>query len=337
MTEKNKVGNGIWYTLLFSIFSFYLIFKLIAKVPLKESFSGINWFYIGMGFISLFLVWLAKSYRMHMIGIGMGLRIELLYFLRLYLATCFISHVTPFNSGGTALQIYLLHKKGITLGKATALTVVDLGLNTAMFFILIPVALITNLGIIKSIGRFNLNFSFWPWLLLLLLLGVVTYFLYRYTGIWEKIKKWPWINRIGSFIQAKKWRNHLQQEWSLFKESWLLLVRENPNSIFWAVIATIMYWFFYLLLAPIIFWAIGKPISFFYLISWQLLFNFGQIFIPTPGGSGGSELLLLYLFRNLTGPARVGTFVLLWKTYTFYSTLIAGGYYFWRLTKKNNI
>jgi uncharacterized protein (TIRG00374 family) len=90
-----------------------------------------------------------------------------------------------------------------------------------------------------------------------------------------------------------------------------------------------------LILAPLIFWAIGKSTSFVDLIGWQLLFNFAQIFIPTPGGSGGSELVLVYLFKNLIGAARVGTFVLLWKIYTFFSTLVMGGFFFWKLTKKS--
>ena len=116
-------------------------------------------------------------------------------------------------------------------------------------------------------------------------------------------------------------------EWGRFKEGWLSLVHENPLSIFWAVMVTILYWFCYLILAPLIFWAIGKPSLFCLLDRLAIVFNFAQVFIPTPGGSGGSELVLVYIFKNLIGPARVGTFILLWKIYTFFSTLVIGGFF----------
>jgi glycosyltransferase 2 family protein len=334
MRTEHRVGGGVWYTLLFSIISFYFIFQVVVKVSLKQSFTRMNWLYIGLGFVALFLIWLAKALRMYSIGRGMGIKINFYYYLQMYLATCFISHVTPFSSGGTPLQIYLLHKKGVTLGRATALTVVDLGLNTAMFIILIPVALLTNIQFLHNWRLPKLN-SLFIGLFVMMVFGLTILLLIRYTTIWQKIKSWHWVLQIRMYLSRKGWRQHLLHEWGRFQEGWLLLVHENPLSICWAVMATTIYWFFYLLLAPLIFWAIGKPVSFISLIGWQLFYNFAQVFIPTPGGSGGSELVLVYLFRDLIGPARVGTFILLWKIYTFFSTLLMGGFFFWRLTKKS--
>ena len=71
---EHKVGNGIWYTLLFSIFTLYFIFQVVVKVSLKQSFIRMNWFYIGLGFLALFLIWLAKAFRMYSIGRGMGIK-----------------------------------------------------------------------------------------------------------------------------------------------------------------------------------------------------------------------------------------------------------------------
>lgn len=333
MPKEYKIG-GIWFTLLLSLLSLYLIFQVVVKVPLRESLTGLNPFFIGVGFLALFLIWLSKAYRMYSIGIGMGFKVKLFFYFQMYLATCFISHVTPFNSGGTPLQIYLLHKKGVTLGKAAALTVVDLGLNTAMFMILVPAALLTNIGRLKNFRWHGSNFLSYFWLMGVALFGIVLWLVFRYSGVWARLKSWSWVLKIYRYFKGKEWRKHLMHEWALFKEGWLLLVHDNPVSIIRAVGATVVYWFFYLLLAPLVLWSMGKPVSFESTIGLQLLFNFGQIFIPTPGGSGGSELLLLYMFKPLTGHARAGTFVLLWKMYTFFSTLIAGGFFFWRLTGK---
>jgi uncharacterized protein (TIRG00374 family) len=270
---------------------------------------------------------------MYVIGIGMGIKIKFLYYLKLYLATCFISHITPFNSGGTPLQIYLLHKKGASLGSATALTVVDLGLNTIMFFILVPITLLTNVNFLKNRQFLRLG-NLAELVLIVCTVGVIVGILFRYSRLRQLFIGLNLVKKARAYLSRRGWRQHLKHEWFRFKEGWMLLLHRHPASIFWAVIAAIFYWFFYLLLAPIIFWAMGKAISFFELISWQLLFNFAQVFIPTPGGSGGSELVLVYLFKNLIGSGRVGTFVLLWKAYTFFSTLLVGSIFFWRLTKK---
>ena len=334
MPEGHKVSKGIWYALGFSIISFYFIFQVVAKISFRQSFQGINWFYIGLGFVSLFLMWLAKALRMYNVGQGMGIQIRLSFYLQLYLATCFVSHVTPFNSGGTPLQIYLLHKKGVPLGRATALTVVDLGLNTLMFFILIPLALWISIHSLhrKHFLQFNLLI---PRILIVLAGVFLIGFLFYYTKFWPKLLRSRVITKLVNYVRSKGWIHHFQNEWRLFKEGWLTLFHQHPKSLLKAIVATALYWFFYLLLAPLIFWAMGRRISFFQLIGLQLIFNFAQVFIPTPGGSGGSELILVYIFKNIIGAARVGTFVLLWKIYTFFSTLIAGSFFFWKLTKKS--
>jgi uncharacterized protein (TIRG00374 family) len=333
MREGRKVGSGIWYTLLFSIVSICLIFRVVVKVPLRQSFIGINWFYIVLGFGALFLMWLAKASRMYIIGRGMGIHLKLFYYLQLYLATCFIAHITPFNSGGTPLQIYLLHKQGISVGVATVLTVVDLGLNTLMFLILIPVAVLINIQLIQN-WHFTIAKPAFTILGIILSCVFIGWLLFHYSKLWLTVRQWSWILKLRKFINHKGWRQHLQHEWNQFKEGWSLLSQQHPLSIVWAIAAAVMYWLCYLIIAPMIFWAMGKTISFFDLIGWQLLFNFAQIFIPTPGGSGGSELILVYLFKNLTGASRIGTFVLLWKIYTFFSTLLVGSFFFWKLTKK---
>jgi uncharacterized protein (TIRG00374 family) len=280
------------------------------------------------------MVWLAKAYRMFSITTGMNGPIPLLRLLQIYLATCFISHVTPFSSGGTPLQIYLLHKQGISLGKATAVTVVDLGLNTMMFILLIPAAFFYNWSYFRGWqgGGWNITLLFRiGWLLVLVML---VGFIIRKMGYWPWVKKVTGWNRLRSFLARKGWLHGLKQELFLFKDGWLLLFRENPGSLWRAISASVVYWIGYLLLAPMVIWAIGRPVSFTSLIGLQLLFNFAQVFIPTPGGSGGSEFVLTYLFHEVTGPAWIGIFVLLWKIYTFYSTLLAGGICFLAVTRK---
>lgn len=330
--------SGIWYTLLCSILSIFLIFKLSPGFSLRLSLTQIHWGYIFFGLPVLFLVWFSKAYRMFAIARGMGIAVDLKSFLKIYLATCFISHITPFSSGGTPLQIYLISKQGVPLGKATAITAVDLGLHSAFFILLIPLAFLLNMQLLRnrffSADGFKAGLG-WSLLLLLILLGSVSLLRGRGRSLpfLVRIGQLKWVRRIWLVVMQNKWLKNLHREWELFREGWFTLVRHNPASIGWAFLATLVYWLFYFLLAPIIIWSLGRPASFWALISRQLFYNFGQILVPTPGGSGGSELLLTYLFKSITGASLIGPFVFFWKLYTFYCTLLLGGYYFFKLTR----
>lgn len=274
--------------------------------------------------MALLIVWLSKAFRIYVITLGMGQKITLGHCLQIYMATCFVSHVTPFNAGGTPLQIYLLHKKGLSLGKATAVTAIDLGLHSIMYLIILIGTLSLNVGFLKQQGFLDRGLI-WKGLIilaLLLALGVILYFQFRLS----------WTKKISILIAKKGWLKRLRQEFLLFKEGSQLLIKSNWSGMLKAVIASISYWLFYLLLAPLILLAMGKSFDFFGLMYSQLIFNVAQPLIPTPGGSGGAEVLLSYLFRRITGAQGLGLFVLLWRIYTFFSSLLVGGFFFWRLT-----
>ncbi|HEX7715230.1 MAG TPA: lysylphosphatidylglycerol synthase transmembrane domain-containing protein [Bacillota bacterium] len=336
MQENRKIHTGIWLAVLFSVSSIYFIFHSFKGIHLSAGINRLNWFYVVFGFFVQFLVWLAKACRMYAIADGMGSHVPLTRFFQIYMATCFVSHVTPFNSGGTPLEVYLLTKQGIAVGTASAITVVDLGLNTAMFFILAVMAAASNFGEFTRMLDGGRAGTRWLWMIGIVM--VVMIILAILVGYYRRPKsRGPGWTKLRQFLHKKGWLDNLAREARLFKEGWLMLSRGNPSRIFWASLATVVYWLLYLLLAPLIIWALGKPVSFWGLIGAQLIFNLAQIFIPTPGGSGGSELILGYFFRSYTGVSLIGLFVLIWKVYTFYSTLILGGIFFLRLTRGGSV
>lgn len=310
--------------MLFSIIGLILIFKGIATEPVQFEFKSLNFNFLGLGLLALLIVWLSKAFRIQVIARGMGEQIGLIDCFQIYLATCFVSHVTPFNAGGTPLQVYLLHKKGLSLGKATAVTTIDLGLHSIIYILIFIGTLSLNVSLLKGGGFLNQDLirNVWVVIIFLIVAGGVFYFSFRLN----------WAKKIGGFLKEKGWLKRLQREFSLFKEGSLLLIHSNWLVMFKAVLASIVYWFFYLLLAPIIILAMNQTVEFFSLMYSLLIFNIVQTLIPTPGGSGGAEVLLSYLFRGITGTQRLGLFVLLWRVYTFYSSLLVGGYFFFKLT-----
>lgn len=136
MGNKRNLRSGIWLAVVFSVSGIYFAFQNLQGVSWRVRWERIHWGYIFIGMLALIVVWFAKAYRMYTLSRGMGIGIPLVHYYKIYMATCFISHVTPFSSGGTPLQVYLITKCGVSVGKASAITVVDLGLNTIMFGLL---------------------------------------------------------------------------------------------------------------------------------------------------------------------------------------------------------
>lgn len=310
---------------MFSIIGLVLISEEIVKDSLEFDVTELNFTSLGLGFFSLIIVWLSKAYRVYAIVRGMGEKISLRHCFQIYLATCFISHITPFNAGGTPLQIYLLHKKGIGIGKATAVTTIDLGLHSIVYIIILIGTVSFNVSLLRRQGIFDQALLKNGLIILVLLtaLGGFLFFMFRLN----------WAGRIKPVIGKKGWLKRLRQEYFLFKEGSLLLIKTNWSAMIQAVSASISYWFFYLILAPLILVAMGKTVDIIALIFRQLIFNAAIPLIPTPGGSGGSEVLLSYLFRGLTGAQGLGLFIFIWRIYTFFSSLVVGGFYFLRITR----
>lgn len=309
--------------MLFSIIGLILIFRGIAVEPVQFELKSLNFNFLGLGLPALLIVWLSKAFRIQVIARGMGEKIGLIDCFQIYLATCFMSHITPFNAGGTPLQVYLLHKKGFSLGKATAVTTIDLGLHSIIYLLIFIGTISLNVSLLKRGGFLNQD--------LIRNFGVIIISLIAASGVFYFSFRLNWAKKIGGFLKKKGWLKRLQREFYLFKEGSLLLIHSNWLVMLKAVLASIVYWFFYLLLAPIIILAMNKGVKFFSLMYSQLIFNVVQTLIPTPGGSGGAEVLLSYLFRGITGTQGLGLFVLLWRVYTFYSSLLVGGYFFFKL------
>lgn len=310
---------------MFSIIGLVFISKEIVKDSLEYDLTNLNFTILGLGLLSLVIVWLSKAYRIYALARGMGEKISLRHCFRIYLATCFISHITPFNAGGTPLQIYLLHKKGIGIGKATAITTIDLGLHSIVYIITLIGILSFNVSLLGRQGLFHQE------LLKKGLIGLIIVTVFG--GLLFFIIRLRWAGKIKSTFRKKGWLNRLRQEYFLFREGSSLLIKTNWPAMIQAVLASISYWFFYLILAPLILMAMGKTVDIIALVFRQLIFNAFLPVIPTPGGSGGSEVLLSYLFRGLTGAKGLGLFIFIWRIYTFFSSLLLGGFYFLRITR----
>lgn len=314
--SRRSLRRGLAGTVLFSALAILAVVLVGTRQEVIRAWRRIPFAAFLAGGTAIALVWLAKAGRMWIIARAMGRRLSYRRFVRLYLATCFVAHITPFSAGGVPMQIYLLHREGMTVGSATALTAVDLGANSLAFVLAVPLAL--------GLGGTGFSYRVPAWLgwiaagVSLLVLGGM---------IWRRARRPA---SAGHSRALDRWR----KEFRLFRQGLREMGGWGAGSFLAVAGLTLAYWFFYLLVAPIILWGLGVDFSWGYVLGAQLVFNVLQVLLPTPGGSGGSELLLAGLFAPVLQRGEEGVLVLLWKFYTFHATLLLGGLSFWRLLKE---
>lgn len=279
------------------------------------------------GAVFILSAWFMRAVRFWLILRRLHRQAGLLSLLQIYLATTFLSHVTPFTTGGLPLQVYLLSSRhGLTLGEATAVTGLDSVVNSLGVLVLIPLLLLWGASLIaRPEIRAGLQLL---GLLLAILAGLIAYILF-FRPSWNVE---GWLRRLGSRMRTGRGRDlllrvagGLANEWHSFRQALVTLGRLEVGELVLLILVTLGYWAAYFGVALGVLWGMGVTPPWQAVVTNQIVFNVLQPLAPTPGGSGAAEWGMAVLFRNLVPRNELATFVAIWRVFTFYSSLTLGG------------
>lgn len=270
--------------------------------------------------------WMLRVWRSQVLAAALGVPVAGRRVFRYYLSSVFVSHVTPTSGGGLPLFIYFMGREGLGIGKASALAVVDSGLVTVLLLVAWPAAAVwrgAGMGVAGAPAATAVAGAVLAATGLLLAVVVARPRAIAAVFLWVS-------RRIAPRGEVRRPRlarlmRVLVRESLRFGTSLRGLVLRRPGHLVAATGLTAVYWLAYLSIA----WAVGMGMD--SRADWigaalrQLAFNVLQPFIPTPGGSGGAELLMAYLFRGTLPPGRLAVFVGAWRFFTFYASLAVGG------------
>ena len=272
--------------------------------------------------------WLLRTWRSQILAAAFGARVPARRVLRYYLASAFVSHVTPTSAGGVPVFIYLLTREGLSAGHATAVAVVDTGL--VMLWLLaawLPVAVWK--GLAARVGSPGLTAAVVATLVAVAVL--VGWMLAKPRAVPALLMRWLARSRArGGRVLGRRWASALVKESLRFSVGLRYLVLRRPWHLLAATILTGLYWVVYLSIAWAVLVGLGGRADWVYAAAAQLVFNILQPFIPTPGGSGGAELMMAWLFRRVVPASRLAVFVGVWRIFIFYASLVVGGVMFVR-------
>lgn len=308
--SRSAVGKGIASSVFLSLSALFALSVMGTRDDFLSSWRRISPWVLAGGGAVVALAWLARVARMWLIARAMDSGASFGRLLGIHFIASFAAHITPFSGGGVPMQVYLIHRTGMPLGAAAALTAVEIGANSLVVLIALAAVLLWNPR------GLSCRLPVWFWWMLAALGALILAGL-----VWRIRQRGGGGDRLSSW-----WR----REFGLFRQGLGAVIHKGVRPVLLIMAATLAQWFFYLLLAPVILAGLGLDVSWGLALGAQLVFNLLHYLLPTPGGSGGSEVLLRVLFAPMLDHGQAAVFVSAWKLFTFYATLLPGGILFWR-------
>jgi len=335
MFNKGLVKKGIMITLALSLL--ITAFILFETVDQRTWIGVLNFNPIFIVIAGLMLIgsWIVEALRLkilsNMLGEHLGHRDSML----ITLATAFTSNVTPLTTGGPPTQVYLLHKKGISVGKATVVVSMRVALTTIVRSFLTPVFYVIFRSYFPNIpaGDFLLfAVSFISALTAVPLLMPTAF---------RKIVQWIMARKTVRRILGNRFDaafDRMMTTAEEFRTNLSLIFKQKKGQLLLVSLLTILYWPLYLAIAPVmLLFGLGMKVVLTTVLIVQFVWLFLISCIPVPGGSGVTEIGFAALFKVFGVPQNlIGIFVVIWRVFTFYLNTFVGGAAFMRIVASDS-
>lgn len=226
----------------------------------------------------------------------------------------FLGLITPFQSGGIPLQLYLMTRRGISPGNGASLLFIRGVQSFLVFLFTLPFTLIFfsqlfSGGLVAGLIKY-LVFFYATVMAILFFVAVFTERIQRFT---RKLK-----GRFGAFLARTA------DEISNFKSGLMAVVKTGKKHFFISIgwITISLYACFSM--AYFIVMLTGGKNDFFLAFNIQMLLTYLLAFVPTPGSSGFAEGGAYMFYSNLIPENSVVMYIFLWRLINTYLPAFIG-------------
>lgn len=324
--KKNKIKYIFNFLLIAIVLSIVLYFSL--KDNYQEIISTIlkmNYIWIFVAILALIIYRLCASLGHYYIIKANNGKVSYLKCFQINLMILFFHGITPFAGGGQPMEIYFLHKEGISVTKATNITLQN--------FIVYQIALIIT-GLIALIYNhiFNVfpNDSLIKYLVVLgftinTLVLVVTFILSfgKKTNKFIIEKGIHFLSKIKIIKEEKKTQEKCQKYLQSFHDNAIELKKNKKIVAFMVLINIIGLMTMYSMPYPIL-RGMGININIFKVITAIAYVMIIGSFVPIPGGTGGIEYSFIFFFQYLISGSILHAAMLVWRLISYYLGMIFG-------------
>jgi len=273
------------------------------------------------------IVWLVQAnlFQSLMAAVGSKVFLTKQSALQVYLVTFFFGGITPFASGELPATCFMLNRLGTPLGEAGAVAFLRAALTRIFFTAAGIVFIIFFPDWVEAQPLISRIFTY------ALALGVATSLFYLFLVLAPSC---PIIilKGIKSILAAqlkqvpalKVFFSRVESELRFFTRA-ASRIRNRPGRVVLPFILTGLYWLGLFSIAPLLLLGLGFSPHYVNAIIWQAMVQFVIAYVPLPGGSGVAELGVASLFAAFVPAHILGMFILSWRFFTFYLTLLSGG------------
>lgn len=237
----------------------------------------------------------------------------------------FTSAITPTSVGGSAVSMLFMHREGITLGRATTITLTTLMLDEGFFMVFCPLLFLLLspaqlFGFADGAAAHDLQVLFW------IVYGVLcTITAVLYLGIFRSPKTISLILRkIFSLPLIRRWRKSIDELGDNLVEASRELRHKDLRWWIAPVAATVISWLSRFAVVNALMLAFIPGADQITVLGRQFIVWALLTFTPTPGGSGVSEMLFKTYYSDIVHGPIMMVLAIIWRVFTYYIYLLIG-------------
>ena len=322
---STSLRRGLGLSILFSVLSIVVLLIITGEGFSVAQMRGMPIWASSVGLALMVTAWSLRAVRLSLLSAALGHRLPFRDALAFYVSGAFVSHVTPASSGGVPFLMWAIYRAGMPLGRVSALLLFDSLFNLTIFLALLPLGpWLRRAGYLAQAS---------PWLVLTVSIAVLlaTVLLVLVIARPKQVSAWlgratssAVVERLFGHERTKRWTTSLRLELRRLVVAVHWLAAKRWPTMIYAAILAIVYWAAYLAIVPVLILGLEGHVDTFPVMLAQLVFNLLQGFIPTPGSSGGAEILFAYLFSGFVSSRHLAALTVYWRIITFYASLVVG-------------
>ena len=315
MSKNKKTIKNLIIFILLIIFSFYIILKDQDIVEITQVLRNVRLEYVVIAIVAMLIYLVLESVNMGRTLKTLNEKSSFIQNFRYVLIGFFFSSITPAASGGQPMQIYYMHKNGISIANSTLSLLINLCSFQIITISFAMISLIFNYKYLTTglVWLFVIGVTLNSVALSLLLIGI---FSKKLSAFLVKISV-----KILSFFKIKNIKEKQEKlEKELFKyQGSAAYIKQNIEVMLKTILTTFVQILFYYSIPFWIYSSFGfSEYNIIQIISLQAILYATVSGIPLPGAVGVSEGGFLGIFKNVFTTSTLNSAMILNRGVSFY-------------------
>ncbi|MDI6851823.1 MAG: lysylphosphatidylglycerol synthase transmembrane domain-containing protein [bacterium] len=292
-----------------------VLLAVLLKTTSKETFYALKsakFSYLLLALLSWISYVVFDGLRFTLASYSIGEhKMDLITAIKVITIGIFLAAVSPFQVAGLPVQIMLLNKKKIGLGRSTALLAARgfIGYSTILIAVLISLKYIwpPPSGVVR---------------------GIIVYATILVVGILLLYSVALFLpNLVKKILKSER---IVKEIFSLRETTIAFVKNSNKKILFLAMLSSFATHLSICLIPFFLSYSFNSPIDFGRAFSFQSLIQGGLLWTPTPGGTGIAESVGLFIFKDYMDKEILGVFVIIWRFFTHHFAATVGAIFLLR-------